>query len=144
MEDMISMLDRRWLRTNFTTIKERLEKRGENLAALTGFGELDEKRRNIIAKVENFKAKRNETSKKISVLKKEKKDVSDAITAMQTVSKEIKELDHELAEIDEKLDHILLSIPNVPHESVPFGEDEEDNVEVRQVGEIKEFYFEAK
>src|SRR5699024_11206389 len=62
----------------------------------------------------------------------------------QDVSKEIKELDAELADIDEKLDYIMLSIPNVPHESVPVGEDEDDNVEVRRVGEKSQFDFEPK
>lgn len=138
------MLDRRWLRNNYSEIKTRLEKRGEDLSALTGFGELDEKRRKIIANVEELKAKRNEASKKISVLKKEKKDASEAISEMQKVSKEIKSLDAELADIDEKLDYIMLSIPNVPHETVPIGEDEEDNVEVRRVGELPMFDFEAK
>src|SRR5690625_2892577 len=84
------MLDRRWLRNNYSEIKTRLEKRGEDLSALTGFGEMDEIRRKIIANVEELKAKRNEASKEISVLKKEKKDASEAISEMQKVSKEIK------------------------------------------------------
>jgi len=138
------MLDRKWLRNNFSDIKARLEKRGEDLSALTGFGDRDERRRKVIAKVEELKAKRNEASKQISILKKDKQDASEAISAMQDVSKEIKELDAELADIDEKLDYIMLSIPNVPHESVPVGEDEDDNVEVRRVGEKPQFDFEPK
>ena len=138
------MLDRKWLRNNFDSIKNRLEKRGEDLSALNGFGNLDERRRKVIAKVEEFKAKRNEVSKQISIFKKEKKDASQAITEMQEVGKEIKALDEELHEVEEKLDHIMLSIPNVPHESVPVGEDEDDNVEVRKVGEPNHFDFEAK
>lgn len=138
------MLDRKWLRNNFDSIKNRLEKRGEDLSALNRFGNLDERRRKVIAKVEEFKAKRNEVSKQISIFKKEKKDASQAITEMQEVGKEIKALDEELHEVEEKLDHIMLSIPNVPHESVPVGEDEDDNVEVRKVGEPNHFDFEAK
>lgn len=135
------MLDRRWLRNNFANIKARLEKRGEDLSALTGFGDLDEKRRKIITRVEEFKARRNEVSKQISLFKKEKQDASKAISDMQEVSKEIKQLDVELGEVEGKLDHIMLSIPNVPHESVPIGEDENDNVEIRQIGDIPNFDF---
>lgn len=138
------MLDRKRLRNNFQMIKEKLEKRGEDLSALTGFGDLEESRRAIISKVEELKAKRNEASKRISQLKKEKQDASEAITSMQEVGKEIKQMDGDLGEIEEKLDMILLSIPNVPHESVPVGEDEEDNVEVRSHGEQITFDFEAK
>lgn len=138
---MVILLDRKRLRNNFKEIKEKLEKRGEDLSALIGFGDRDERRRSIIAKVEELKARRNEASKQISQLKKEKQDASEAISEMQGVSKEIKELDTELAEVDEKLDDMLLSIPNVPHETVPIGEDEDDNVKVRQSGEIPAFDF---
>lgn len=138
------MLDRKRLRNNFKEIKEKLEKRGEDLSALIGFGDRDERRRAIITKVEELKAKRNAASKQISQLKKEKQDASEAINEMQGVSKEIKELDAELAEVDEKLDDMMLSIPNVPHETVPIGEDEDDNVELRHVGEIPAFDFKAE
>src|SRR5699024_10717127 len=123
----------KWLRNNFSKIKSRLEKRGEDLSALKGFGDLDERRRKIITKVEELKAKRNEVSKQISLIKKEKKDASQAISDMQEVDKERKQLDH-----------IMLSIPNVPHESVPIGEDEDDNVEVRQIGDIPNFDYDIQ
>src|SRR5690625_8036029 len=63
---------------------------------------------------------------------------------MRALGGEIKELDNELVEIDEKLDRVLLSIPNIPHESVPIGETEDDNVEVRSWGEKKSYDFEIK
>src|SRR5690625_7732361 len=63
---------------------------------------------------------------------------------MSALGVEIKELDNELVEIDEKLDRVLLSIPNIPHESVPIGETEDDNVEVRSWGEKKSYDFEIK
>src|SRR5699024_6628872 len=140
----IMMLDRKLLRNNFDEIKARLKKRGEDLSELVHFGTLDEKRRQIIAKVEEIKAKRNETSKQISVLKREKKDASELIQEMQEVGKELKTLDQELEEVEDKLNSILYAIPNIPHESVPIGEDEEDNVEVRAWGEKKEFTFEPQ
>lgn len=138
------MLDRKLLRNNFKEITKKLEKRGEDLSELVNFGNLDERRRTIITTVEELKAKRNETSKQISVLKREKQDASQLIQEMQEVGKEIKELDTELTEVDEKLDHLMLSIPNIPHESVPVGEDEEDNVEVRSWGKKIDFTFEAQ
>src|SRR5690625_3710667 len=128
------MLDRKMLRNNFREITEKLTHRGEDLSDLKNFGKLDERRREIIAEVENLKAKRNDTSKQISVLKREKQDASTLIEEMQQVGKQIKQLDTELNEIDEKLDEIMLSIPNIPHESVPIGEDEDDNEEVRKWG----------
>lgn len=138
------MLDRKLLRTKFEEITKRLEKRGEDLSELVNFGHLDKRRRTIIATVEELKAKRNETSKEISTFKREKKDAAHLIEDMQEVGKQIKELDKELIEVDEKLDHLMLSIPNIPHESVPVGEDEEDNMEVRHWGEKPEFAFEPQ
>lgn len=138
------MLDRKLLRNKFDEIKAKLEKRGEDLSELAHFGKLDERRRHIIAKVEEIKARRNETSKQISVLKREKKDASELIQEMQDVGKEIKTLDQELEEVEEKLDEILYAIPNIPHESVPVGEDEEDNVEVRGWGEKPSFAFQPQ
>lgn len=138
------MLDRRELRNNFAKIKAKLQKRGEDLSELDNFGKLDERRRAIINEVEQLKAERNETSKKISELKREKKDASEIIERMQQVSKQIKDLDYELNEIEEKLDTIMLGIPNIPHESVPIGEDEEDNEEVFKWGEIPQSSFEVQ
>ncbi len=138
------MLDMKFLRNNFQEVKEKLAHRGEDLSELDKFGELDERRRNLIAETEKMKAKRNEASKQISVLKKEKKDVEPAIKEMREVGEQISTLDKELKEIEEKLNYMMLSIPNIPHESVPLGEDEEDNVEARKWGEMPTFDFEAK
>ena len=138
------MLDQKLLRINFDEITERLKHRGEDLSDLVKFGDLDEKRRSLISKVEELKAHRNEATKKISELKKNDEDATEAITAMRELGNEIKELDQKLTEIDEKLNHILFSIPNIPHESVPIGETEDDNVEVRAWGDKKSFNFEPK
>lgn len=138
------MLDIRFLRNNFAEIKEKLEHRGEDLTELNKFQDLDEKRRKLIAETETLKARRNEASKQISALKREGKDANEAITEMREVSDQIKKFDHELTEVQEKLDYIMLSIPNIPHESVPIGEDEDDNVEDRKWGTPREFTFEPK
>lgn len=136
------MLDRKLLRTKFDEITERLKHRGEDLSDLVKFGEFDDRRRQLISKVEELKAKRNEATKRISELKRDKQDATPAIEEMRVVGEEIKALDSELTEVDEKLDHILFSIPNIPHESVPVGEDEEDNVVARTWGKKKEYDFE--
>ena len=140
----MNMLDMRRLRNHFQEIREKLEHRGEDLSELDHFGELDEVRRELIAKVESLKAIRNETSKQISVLKREKKDADTVIKEMREVSDQITAYDGELHTIEEKLNHIMLSIPNIPHETVPIGEDEEDNVEVRQHGSQTAFSFAPK
>ncbi|WP_085993774.1 serine--tRNA ligase [Oceanobacillus senegalensis] len=137
------MLDMKFLRNNFTEVKEKLSHRGEDLSELDHFGEVDERRRELIAETEKLKAKRNEATKQISALKKEKKDAEPAIREMREVGERISALDKELKEIEEKLQQIMLSIPNIPHESVPVGEDEEDNVEARKWGEVPNFNFEV-
>lgn len=138
------MLDMKLLRHQFEDVKAKLAHRGEDLSDLNKFGELDEKRRKLIAETESLKAKRNEASKQISALKKDKKDAEPAIKEMREVGEQISTLDIELKEIEEKLDSIMLSIPNIPHESVPIGEDEEDNVEARTWGETPKFSFEKQ
>src|SRR5690606_33177006 len=90
------------------------------------------------------KSRRNEVSGQIAVLKREKKDADALITEMREVGDKIKELDTELRNVEEELEHLLLSIPNIPHESVPIGESEDDNVEIRKWGELPNFTFEPK
>ncbi|WP_152657444.1 serine--tRNA ligase [Oceanobacillus sp. CFH 90083] len=138
------MLDMKYVRNNFEEVKSRLAHRGEDLGELDRFGELDVRRRELIAETEQLKAKRNEVSKEISVLKREKKDAETAIASMREVGDEIAKLDKELKEIEETLEHIMLSIPNLPHESVPVGEGEDDNLEARSWGTVPEFSFEAQ
>lgn len=138
------MLDMKRLRNNFDEIKEKLAHRGEDISELDHFGELDARRRQIINEVEKLKAKKNEVSQQIPQLKKEGKDADSAIKEMREVGDQVKEMDKELDEIEEKLQHILLTIPNVPHESVPVGEDEEDNVVHRTWGEATEFSYEPQ
>lgn len=138
------MLDMKYLRNNFKEVQEKLAKRGEDLTDLAKFESLDERRRELIAETETLKAQRNEATKQISLLKKEKKDAEPAIREMREVGEKISGLDKELKEIEEELQRIMLSIPNIPHESVPLGDTEDDNVEARKWGEIRQFGFEAQ
>ncbi|MED4050571.1 serine--tRNA ligase [Priestia megaterium] len=138
------MLDLKFLRANFNEVKEKLKFRGEDLTDLGRFEELDAKRRELIAQTEELKSKRNEVSQQIAQLKREKQDADHLIVEMREVGDRVKQLDEELRSVEEELERLLLSIPNVPHESTPVGETEDDNVEVRKWGEIKQFDFEPK
>ncbi|MGP4038959.1 serine--tRNA ligase [Gracilibacillus sp. D59] len=138
------MLDMKMLRKNFAEVKEKLSHRGEDLSDLDRFGDLDEKRRELIAETEQLKAKRNDVSKQISILKKEKKNADDMITEMREVGDRIKTIDQELRQVEEELEVLMLSIPNIPHESTPVGDSEHDNIEVRKWGEAPSFDFEGK
>lgn len=134
----------KYLRNNFEEVKAKLTHRGEDLSELDKFEDLDARRRELITETETLKAKRNEASKQISVLKKEKKDADPAIKEMREVGDQIKGLDTELKEIEVALETMLLSIPNIPHESVPIGEDEDDNVLAHTWGEVPSFTYQAR
>ncbi|WP_110114890.1 serine--tRNA ligase [Bacillus sp. CGMCC 1.16541] len=138
------MLDLKFLRANFEEVKEKLKHRGEDLTDLSKFEELDAKRRELIVQTEELKSKRNEVSQQIAMMKREKQDADHLIAEMRQVGDRVKELDDELRTVEESLEMLLLSIPNIPHESVPVGETEDDNVEARKWGELPEFSFEPK
>ncbi|MFS8501305.1 MAG: serine--tRNA ligase [Caldicoprobacter sp.] len=137
------MLDPKFIRSNPELVRQKLATKKENVD-LDRFLELDEKRRAYIAEVEKLKNRRNVVSDEIARLKKEKKDVSEIINEMKKVSDTIKEYDAKIREIEEQLEQVLLTIPNIPHDSVPVGDSEEQNVEVRRWGQPREFDFEPK
>lgn len=138
------MFNIKLLRKNFEEVKAKLQHRGEDLGDLEKFGELDQKRRTLIVETEQLKKKRKDVSAQIAVLKKENKDAEDLVVEMREVGDQIKELDEELRVIEEELNALLLSIPNLPHETVPIGDTEDDNVEIRKWGELPQFDFEPK
>ncbi|WP_214701510.1 MULTISPECIES: serine--tRNA ligase [unclassified Exiguobacterium] len=138
------MLDIKRLRQDFEGIKEKLAHRGEDLSALDRFPQLEEKRRDLINEVEVKKAKRNEATKQIAELKRNKQDAEGPILETRRLGDEIKLLDEELREVEAELNLILLSIPNIPHESTPIGETEDDNVTIREIGTKPDFDFEPK
>ncbi|MBC1499121.1 serine--tRNA ligase [Listeria weihenstephanensis] len=138
------MLDVKLLREDFEGVKAKLSHRGEDLGEFEKFGALDARRRTLIMEVETLKSQRNEVSQEIAQLKREKQDADAKIEEMRVVGDRIKTFDIELNEIDEKLRNILMAIPNIPHESTPIGDTEDDNVEVRKWGEVRSFDFEPK
>jgi seryl-tRNA synthetase len=138
------MLDIKLLRANFTEVKEKLQHRGEDLTDLGKFEDLDQRRRDLIVEAEQLKSKRNEVSQQVAALKREKADADHLIAEMREVGDRIKVLDEDLRSVEETLDLLLMSIPNIPHDSVPIGETEDENVEIRKWGQVRDFDFEAK
>ena len=110
------------------------------------FTEIDARRLAVLAEVEQLKNRRNTVSKEIAPLKQagEHDKAEPLITKMREVSARIKELDGELTSIQELLNDIVLSIPNICHDSVPKGNDEADNIELKKWGKIPEFNFTPK
>lgn len=138
------MLDLKIIRDNFNEVLERLKLRNGDYDYLHKFLEYDEERRNIIKKVEELKAKRNQVSKLIGQYKREGKDVTSLLEEVDVGSNKIKELDERLREIDTKIQNLLLITPNLPHKNVPRGTTSEDNREIRKVGEVPKFNFTPK
>ncbi|MDY4002550.1 MAG: serine--tRNA ligase [Streptococcus orisratti] len=138
------MLDIKRIRNDFDTIAATLANRGVNQETLHEIKELDEKRRTLLIKSEEAKAERNIASAAIAQAKRNKEDASEQIAAMQTLSASIKATDAELTETDEKLNEIIVRLPNTPHSSVPVGADEDENIEVRRWGTPRHFDFDVK
>ncbi len=134
------MLDPKFIRANPELLKKAIQDKGEK-ADIDEFLALDEKRRHIIAEVENLKAERNAASMGIARIKKEKGDASEIISRMKAAGEKIASLDNQLRKLDDRIAGILLWIPNIPHQSVPVGQSDEDNVEIKRWGEIKSFDF---
>ena len=137
------MLDIRLIRENFEEVKRKLSRRGE-VPALDELSKVDKERRSIITQLESKKAEKNRLSKEIGKAIKEGKNAEELKEAVKGLSKEIKDLEERLRAIDEVFNNLMLSIPNIPHDSVPDGLSEEDNVVVREWGEKPEFSFEPK
>ncbi|MBQ9832488.1 MAG: serine--tRNA ligase [Clostridia bacterium] len=138
------MLDIKRIRQNPTALEEAMKKRRGKGADVSALLALDEKRRALLAEVEEKKAYRNAVSAKIPQMKKNGEDVSAVMEEMKETATAIKALDERVNAMDEELNTLLLSIPNIPHESVPEGADDSENVEVRRVGTPTEFDFEPK
>jgi len=134
------VLDTAWVRDHLDLLERALRDRGAQVS-LDEFNSLDEARRKVLREVETLKARRNKASEQIAALKKDKKDAAALIDEMRGLGDRIKELDAKVAAIDASLEEWLLTVPNVPHESVPRGNTSEDNLEVRRRGQPRKFDF---
>jgi len=137
------MQDIKALRENFDAVKTALAKRGKDYN-LDKFDAMDKRRRELLQKTEDMKARQNAASKQIPVLKKEGRDTAPIMAEMKDLADAIKAAEPELKAVEEQLDAFLMGIPNSPHESVPEGKNEDDNVEVRRWGTPTTFDFEPK
>lgn len=140
------MLDIKRIRENKEEIKDLMRNRGEGLD-LTDFDkvvDLDEERRETLVEVEAAKAKKNQVSAMIPQRKKAGEDVTDVMNEMKELGETIKDLDNKVKEIDAKIEYIMLRLPNIPHASVPDGNTDDDNVEMKKWGEIRNFGFAPK
>ncbi len=137
------MLDIRFVRENIDLVREKLEDRGTAID-LDRFSAMDRKRRDILQEVETLRSERNSVSKEIGKRKKTGEDASELITKMSSVSSRIKELDESLKETETLLNGIMMTIPNMPHQSVVCGSGDEDNPVVRTWGEKPRFDFEPR
>ncbi|MFH0855973.1 MAG: serine--tRNA ligase [Candidatus Omnitrophota bacterium] len=133
------MLDIKFIREKAELVKQALKNRNLHLD-LDAFIKLDGKRREILGKLEDLRAERNKANDEISSLLKEKKEAKEKINSMKSVSLEIGRLETQIKEIDVQLDKIILTIPNIPHSSVPVG-DPAKNAVVRNWGDKRDFSF---
>ncbi|WEK54318.1 MAG: serine--tRNA ligase [Candidatus Cohnella colombiensis] len=138
------MLDVKILRNDYDKVARALTNRGASLELIAGFPALDTARREKLTESDQLKNRRNVVSQEVAKLKKSGGNADELIAEMRDVNDKIKQLDEEVRDIDAELDALVLAIPNIPHESVPVGASEEDNVVTRKHGTPREFEFDPK
>jgi seryl-tRNA synthetase len=138
------VLDLRFVRDNVELVRGRLATRGDVPPALGELIQIDVEQRAILAEVERLRQRRNELSKAVGELKRQGKSVSDLVAQVAAEGPLLNDLEKQLKEKEEILQEVALFLPNLPHDSVPFGKSTEDNVEVRRWGEARRFDFEPK
>jgi len=140
------MLDLNYVRENLDTVRAALKARKGDVQALDDFAEADAERRRVIAESDQLNAQRNAASREIGALMKDGKN-EEAEKRRADVGKlkeQIASLDHQRTETENRMQQLLSTLPNIPHPSVPVGDDESDNVEVRRWGAAPTFSFEPK
>ena len=138
------MLDIKRIREDYEGVKAAVERRCKGDFGIENVVKFDERRREILAEVEQMKNKQNTVSKEIPKLKKAGEDTTAIMAEMKELSSKIKEMDTELAEVEAGLRDALLNVPNTPNPEVQIGEDDSANVEMRKFMEPTTFDFEAK
>src|SRR3989339_95201 len=138
------MLDLKYVVEHIEEVIQTLSNRNGDFTYLYEVVELSNKRKDIILSVEAKKALRNDASKKIGELKRQKMDATSILNEVAHLGDEIKVLDDELKSVEDKISWILAITPNIPHQSVPVGKDDSMNVEIKKVGTPRVFDFEVK
>ena len=137
------MLDPKLLRTDLTTLKEKLATRGYELDVVF-WTDVETKRKELQVRTEELQAQKNAGAKKIGELKRSGENADDLLAQMEKVSDQMKTAENELRDLQAVITNASLAIPNLPDDSVPVGVDESDNVEVRKWGVPRVFDFEIK
>lgn len=137
------MIDIQLLRKDLAQVQQRLAARGY-VFPVEDFQALEGARKSIQTQTEELQAKRNALSKQIGMLKGKGEDASSVMNEVAEIPERLKEFETQLAGIQQQLERLLMSVPNLPHESVPVGKSEADNVEVRKVGTPRTFDFAVK
>ena len=137
------MLDPQRLRNDLDEVAEKLLIKGYQLDK-DQFLELESQRKTLQLQVESLRGSRNLESRKIGKAKASGEDIQPLLDAVANLGDELKASEQSLITLQEELNDLLAGIPNIPHESVPAGKDENDNIELRRWGKVKEFSFEAQ
>jgi seryl-tRNA synthetase len=137
------MIDPKLLRNNIEAVNAALAKRGVQLD-VAEWADLEARRKAIQSKTESLQAERNTGAKQVGQIKREGGDASPVLARMQAIVDELKAAENALAALQQELEHKALSIPNLPHDSVPAGRDEQDNVELLRWGNPRQFEFAIK
>ena len=134
------MLDIQWLRNDLERVTERLGTRGYPFDPAQ-FQALESERKEVQVRTQSLQSERNQLAKHIGQCKARQEDATDALEQAAAVNQQLGELEARLVDLQKRLEALLLMLPNLPHESVPVGRDEQDNVELRRVGTPPVFDF---
>lgn len=137
------MLDPKLLRNELAAVVQRLTVKNYSFDE-QAFNELEGQRKALQVETESLKNERNVRSKSIGKAKAAGEDIAPLLAEVNQFGEQLEEKSAALHAVQTKLDHLLMGVPNIPHESVPTGKSEDDNVELRKWGQPKEFYFEVK
>jgi len=138
------MLELRFIRENLDLVKEKLAFRGITDSRIDDFAAIDLKRRTLLSEVESLRNKRKTASQEIGELKKAGVDAEGPMAEMRQVGERIKEIENELVALEEDLQSIVLTLPNLCDDSVPRGTSDADNLEIKRWGTVPQFGFAAK
>jgi len=141
---MDSMLDLGFVRDNLPAVEEMLRRRGMDPSVLKDFHQIDAERRRVITETETLKARRNRASEEIAKLRKAGQDATVQTNETKKLREKIQEREKAAEQMDARLRELLLSVPNMPHPSVPVGHSAEENTQVRQWGSPPKFDFTPK